>query len=161
MNLFKRLIGLFGGGGGGPRSDGRYLTIYLLSRRCNEPISGQVDTLNELSQSDDAQYTYYTRKVIHTSGERRCFDQVEASIYFNQNKQVVHHEVQGGRWLTAEEYEQELARFHAPPDEPEADEASATAQPAPPAAARDFATPPHSTPEPPPGDKSAKDSDHA
>lgn len=127
MNLFKRLAALLSGGGS-PRPDNRYLTIYLLSRRCNEPVSGQVDLLNELSASEDPQYTYYTRKVIHTSGQRRCFSQVEASLYFNQSKQVVHHEVEGGRWLTAEEYEQELARFNAPPDEEE-DEAEAPSNP--------------------------------
>jgi hypothetical protein len=145
MNLLQRFFGLFGGGGS-PRSGGRYITLYLLSRRCNEPISGQVDTLNELSASDDAQYTYYARKVIHTSGEHRCFDQVEVNLYFNQNKQIVHHEVQGGRWLTAEEYDQELARFHAPPeDEPEAEPE---------------AEPPADSP-PPDQANPAKDADHA
>ena len=134
MNFFKRLLGLLGGGGGAPRADGRYLTIYLLSRRCNEPVMGQVDLLNELSASDDEQYAFYTRKVIHTSGERRCFSEVEANIYFNANKQVAHHEVSGGRWLTADEYAQELARFNAPPP----DDADADApQSNPPAPTRD------------------------
>jgi hypothetical protein len=125
MNLFKRLAALFTGGGS-PRADSRYLTIYLLSRRCNEPVSGQVDLLNELSASEDSQYTFFTRKVIHTSGQRRCFSQVEASLYFNQSKQVVHHEVEGGRWLTEEEYAQELARFNAPPEEEESGDSSAS-----------------------------------
>jgi hypothetical protein len=48
MNPFKWLANLFGGGGA-PRADKRYLTIYVLSRRCNEPISGQVDLLNSTS----------------------------------------------------------------------------------------------------------------
>ncbi len=63
MNLFKRLAGLFSGGGG-TSAGGRYLTIYLLSRRCNEPVSGQVDTLNELSQSDDARV-----HLLHAQGD--------------------------------------------------------------------------------------------
>lgn len=122
MNLLKRLASLFSGGGA-PRADKRYLTIYVLSHRCNEPISGQVDLLNELSKPDDEQYAYYTRKVLHTSGEKRCFAQVEVHLYFNQDKQVVHHEVEGGRWLTSEEYSAELARFNAPPPEEEEAEA--------------------------------------
>jgi hypothetical protein len=122
MNLLKRLATFFGGGGG-PRADKRYLTVYVLSRRCNEPISGQVDLLNELSRPDEGDYAYYTRKVLHTSGEKRCFAQVEVNLYFNQDKQVVHHEVEGGRWLTSEEYSAELARFNAPPEE-EPDEAT-------------------------------------
>lgn len=115
MNLLKRLANLFSGGA--PRGDKRYLTIYALDRRCNEPISGQVDLLNELSKTDDGEYAYYTRKVLHTTGERRCFSQVEINLYFDQNKQVVHHEVQGGRWLTSDEYAAELERFNAPPPE--------------------------------------------
>jgi hypothetical protein len=116
MNLLKRLAGLFSGGGA-PRADKRYLTIYVLSRRCNEPVSGQVDLLNELSKPDEGEYEYYTRKVLHTTGEKRCFSQVDVHLYFNKDKQVVHHEVEGGRWLTSEEYAAELARFNAPPPE--------------------------------------------
>lgn len=116
MNFLRRL---FGGRPGGSAS--RMLNIYVLNRRCNEPVAGTVDLFNELSQSEDSSYSYYTRKVLHTSGERRCFGQVEVEIWFNQNKEPVHHAVEGGRWLTAEEYEAELARFHAPPPDPEAE----------------------------------------
>lgn len=127
MNLLKRLASLFSGGGGIPSGDKRYLTIYALSRRCNEPVSGQVDLLNELSKPDEGEYAYYTRKVLHTSGEHRCFSQVEISLYFNQDKRVMHHEVEGGRWLTSDEYAVELARFNAPPEEDD-DEAETGAQ---------------------------------
>ncbi|RIK53168.1 MAG: hypothetical protein DCC57_08725, partial [Chloroflexi bacterium] len=85
MNFLKRLANLFGGRPGG--GSGRLLTIYVLSRRCNEPIMGTVDLFNEVSQSEDSAYSYYTRKVLHTSGERRCFDQVEVELWFNQNKE--------------------------------------------------------------------------
>lgn len=116
MNFFQRIAQLFTGGGGG--NDGRFLPIYVLSRRCNEPIAGQLDLLNELSLAEeDAEGAYYGRKVLHTSGERRCFDQVEVLLWFNNNKQLLRHEVSGGRWLAADEYEQELARFNAPPEE--------------------------------------------
>lgn len=119
MGFFKRLANLFGGKPGG--SSGRTLNIYVLSRRCNEPIAGQIDLFNELSQSEDSAYTYFTRKVLHTTGERRCFGEVEVQLWLNQNKEVAHHEVMDGRWLTADEYATELARFHAPLPDPEAD----------------------------------------
>lgn len=116
MNIFQRIANLFSGGGGG-RADNRFLPIYVLSRRCNEPITGQLDLLNELSLDDEDDSTYYGRKVLHTTGERRCFDQVEVMMWFDRNKQLLRQEVAGGRWLEAEEYERELARFHAPPEE--------------------------------------------
>ena len=122
MNLLKKFANLLMGGGA-PNADKRYLTVYVLSRRCNEPVSGQVDLLNELSKTDEGDHAYYTRKVLHTTGESRCFAQVEIELYFNQDKKVINHEVTGGRWLTSDEYEAELARFNAPPEEPEEDEA--------------------------------------
>jgi hypothetical protein len=91
-----------------------------------------VDLLNELSRGEEGDYAYYTRKVLHTSGEHRCFSQVEIQLYFNQDKQVIRHEVEGGRWLTSEEYSIELARFNAPPaEEDEETGASSATTPAP------------------------------
>ena len=53
------------------------------------------------------------RKVLHTSGKNRCFDQVEVEIWLNTKKQIVRQEVHGGQWLTAEEYEAEVDRLEA------------------------------------------------
>ncbi len=116
MNFLKRITGFLGGGQGG--SSNRTLNIYVLSRRCNEPIAGQVDLYNELSQAEDED-GYYSRKVLHTSGEQRCFDQVEIEMWFDRDKRLDHYDVTGGRWLDEQEYQVELARFQAPPeDEP-------------------------------------------
>jgi hypothetical protein len=112
MNLLKRLTDLFTGKS---TPNQRYLTVYVLSQRCNEPLAGQVDLLNELSQTDEGDHPLYARKVLSTSGRNRCFGQVEIELWFDRNKRVAQHEVQGGRWLEAAEYEQEVARFNAPP----------------------------------------------
>jgi hypothetical protein len=122
MNFLQRIASFFSGGGGGPSS--RYMTVYVLSRRCNEPIAGQVDLLNELSQAEDEAYRYYTRKVFHTSGANRCFGQVEVTLHFDGNKRVVDHSVQGGEWLTYEEYEAALERFNTPPEDDESNDES-------------------------------------
>lgn len=119
MSLLKRLASLFTGR---PSSGGRNLTIYVLSKRCNEPLSAEVDTLNALSGSDDGDASYYTRKVIQGTGRNRCFTQVEVELWFNSQRALLRHAVTGGRWLTAEEYEAELERFNAPPPEEEEDE---------------------------------------
>jgi hypothetical protein len=117
MSILKRLASLFTGKSS---SGGRNLTIYVLSRRCNEPLSAEVDTLNALSGSDDGDASYYTRKVIQGTGRNRCFGQVEVELWFNSQRVLLRHAVSGGRWLTAEEYETELERFNAPPEEDEA-----------------------------------------
>lgn len=77
--------------------------------------------MNSLSRADDGDAEFYTRKVLQGSGKNRCFAQVEVELWLDRGKNIVRHEVSGGRWLTAEEYEVELARFNAPP--PEEDEA--------------------------------------
>lgn len=114
MSFFQKIANLFSGK---PSSQGRNLTVYVLSRRCKEPIAGEVDLYNELSQNEEEGSSgYFTRKVLHTSGERRCFDQVEVTLWFDVNKKLVEHEVTGGTWLEAEEYAAELARWQQPPD---------------------------------------------
>ncbi|MEM7532104.1 MAG: hypothetical protein AAF639_08010 [Chloroflexota bacterium] len=116
MNIFKWLGNLFAAGSG---SNDRYLDLYVLSHRCNEPVAGKIDLYNELSSvsSDEGEYPYYGRKVLHTSGTNRCFAQVEIELRFDSNKQMVEHRVIGGRWLDLDEYEAEVIRFNTPPEE--------------------------------------------
>ena len=114
MSFLKKLASFFtGGGGGGSRS----LSIYVFSNRCREPIMAEIDLVNSLSRDDENDNEYYTRKVLQGSGNNRCFTQVEVEIWFDRNKNVSRYDVSGGRWLTVEEYEEELARFNAPPEE--------------------------------------------
>ena len=102
MSFFQRLAALFSGR---PSSGQRYLTIYVLSNRCREPIVAQIDTLNELSLTDEGEHPYFVRKLLHSSGRNRCFDQVEVQVWFDKNKQIAAKQVSGGRWLEQDEYE--------------------------------------------------------
>ncbi len=108
MGFFSRLVALFTGKAASGRE--RYLPIYVLAHRCREPIASQVDLHNELSLADAENAGYYVRKVLHTSGERRCFGQVEVQLWLDSQKQITTHEVQGGRWLSADEYAAEVER---------------------------------------------------
>lgn len=116
MSFFKKLAALFTGNGS-RAANRRTFTVYALSQRCNEPISGDVDLLNSLSQAEEDDAVYYTRKVIQGSGAHRCFAQVEVELWFDGNRNLLRHKVQGGRWLTEQEYAAELERFNAPPAE--------------------------------------------
>jgi hypothetical protein len=126
MAFLQRLFGFFRGSGGS-RPSGRGLPIYVLSRRCNEPIAGQVDLFNELSLTDEGDAALYARKVLHTSGDRRCFDQVAVHLYFDSNKRLLRYEVEGGRWLEEEEYHREVERMKAEDAAREAEKAAAQA----------------------------------
>jgi hypothetical protein len=110
VSFFQRLANLFGGGSSS--DEDRFLTVYVLSHRCREPIEIRVDMHNEVSRTDDDD-GFYVRKVIHTSGANRCFDQVELELWLDAKRNVINRDVQGGRWLTEDEYAEALARFHA------------------------------------------------
>jgi hypothetical protein len=125
MAFFSRLLNSLKGKP--PMGDDRYLTIYVWSNRCREPIAGRVDLMNELSLTDEGDGSYHVRKVIHSSGKNRCFDQVEVELRLDAKKRVVDQTVTGGRWLTAQEYEAEVARLAAEA-EAQAQAAQAAAQ---------------------------------
>jgi multidrug efflux pump subunit AcrA (membrane-fusion protein) len=125
MAFFSRLLNSLKGKP--PMGDDRYLTIYVWGNRCREPIAAQVDLMNELSLTDDGDGSYYVRKVVHSAGKHRCFDQVEVELRLDAKKRVADHTVTGGRWLTAQEYEAEVARLAAEA-EAQAQAAQAAAQ---------------------------------
>lgn len=124
MGFLQRLTSLFSSR---PAADRRYLLIYVLSLRCREPIAAQVDLMNELSLAEEGAPSYFARKVLHSSGRNRCFDQVEVQLWFDGNKQVVSHEVAGGRWLSEEEYHQAVAERAAAEEAAEAAKAAKAA----------------------------------
>ncbi len=103
MGFFQRLANLFGGRPS--QTSDRFLTFYVLNRRCNEPIAGRLDLLNEISAADESDAVWYARKVLHTAGHRRCFDQVEVEFWFDGSKRILRKQVSGGRWLEQDEFE--------------------------------------------------------
>ena len=113
MSFWSRIAGFITGN---QTFSNRGKNIYVLSNRCKEPIAGQVDLMNELSRTEDEK-SFYSRKVLHTSGDSRCFDQVEVELWFDRSKRIDRYEVTGGRWLEEDEYKAELLLFNAPPDE--------------------------------------------
>jgi hypothetical protein len=107
MSFLSKLFGpLFGAKP--PSGSDRYLAVYVFSNRCREPLAGQVDLMNEISQDDESQGGYYVRKVLHTSGKGRCFGEVEVELWLDRNKRLQRQEVHGGRWLSADEYAAEV-----------------------------------------------------
>ncbi|MEM7126682.1 MAG: hypothetical protein AAF702_10175 [Chloroflexota bacterium] len=109
MSIFKRILNFFSGSGSS--SNDRLLTVYAMAHRSRSLVSGTVDLYNELSLADGEDSDgFYVRKVLHTTGENRVFDQVEIELWFDPRKKLDHYEVIGGRWLEPEEYTQEVER---------------------------------------------------
>ncbi len=107
MSFWNRLRSLFAGGG----STTRYLDIYILNFRCQEPLASRIDLYNDLSPAEEGKAVFYVRKVLTTSGADRCFSANEIQLWLDRNRKVVNLEVEGGKWLTREEYEAALETF--------------------------------------------------
>ncbi|HEX9116987.1 MAG TPA: hypothetical protein VGA61_13035 [Anaerolineae bacterium] len=120
MGFLDRLLKSLTGGGarsGQPAADER--RVYVQCTRCDEPLAVRVDMRNEPSLADDGE-TYIVRKGLVGSGKRRCFQTIEVILKYNANKQETDRQVNGGRFITAEEYEALVATWP-PPEEQEED----------------------------------------
>ena len=101
MSFLKKISGLFSSPA---RSDERAYWIYARCKRCKEVVRGRVDLYNDLSiDYDAAQMSYYCRKVL--MGTSRCFQQIEVSLKFDQNRKLTDSQVTGGQLVSREEFE--------------------------------------------------------
>ncbi len=164
MGIFSRVREFFSGR---PVSNERYLAFYVTSNRCRDLLAGRIDTLNELSgvdadnaraaeraaeraagragdgETDEAgapgDAVWFVRKALTTAGRNRCFDTVEVRVWLDAKRKILAHEVDGGRWLEADEYlsllqerdAREAAAAEAAAAESAAREAAAAAGPRP------------------------------
>ncbi len=120
MSLLKRLKALFTGASAG--DDRHVLAVHILTHRCREPVQVEINLRNELSPAEEPDAAYFVRKLVLGSGRKRCFDRAEVLLWFDQGRKLLRHQVQGGRWLSLEEYQAELERFNAPPPSEEEEE---------------------------------------
>lgn len=73
-------------------------------KRCGEIICTRVDLHNDLSfefGGDRNDYIYYCRKVL--IGQEQCFQQVEVHLKFNNKRELINREINGGEFTSEEE----------------------------------------------------------
>lgn len=103
MGFLDSLKSIFTAGGG--QTDHAYW-VYVRSHRCKELIKTRVDLRNDLSLRDEG--GYITRKMLVGSNSR-CFERVEVTLIFDDNRQLIEQQASGGEIITAEEYEAGLS----------------------------------------------------
>lgn len=100
MGFFDSLKSLFGSGSrGGEQSDVYW--IYVRCRRCGEVIKTRLDLLNNLSPYDEGGYTASKTLV----GNRLCFERIEVTLTFDENRRLINRDILRGDFITAEEFE--------------------------------------------------------
>ncbi|XWX03242.1 hypothetical protein VZO05_12090 [Aggregatilineales bacterium SYSU G02658] len=83
----------------------RALVLYVKPKACNEILKVRIDTMNELSRSDDGE-GFFVRKLARG---QRCPFQVEIELALDRNHNILEKTITNGTEATAEEYEAFLA----------------------------------------------------
>lgn len=96
---------LFGGGGSAQQDDNRALHLYIKCGRCGTPVHVRVDLQNDLAADygDTEAEGYVLRKEVM---DDRCFRLMLAEITFDPKRRETGRTVEGGTFITAEEWEQ-------------------------------------------------------
>lgn len=97
MNFLKNLFG--GGSGGQYADDGIY--IYVRPRGCEEVIQVRLNPRNDLSRHEDG--GFFVRKIAR--GNHRCFNPVDMTLYFNDNRQLTSNDISGGELVGKDTYD--------------------------------------------------------
>lgn len=98
MGFLDSLKSLFSGVEGQDR-DGYW--IYVRCRRCGEVIKTCLDLRSSLSIRDEG--GFIVRKTL--IGSQHCFQRIEVTLIFDDNRQLVEREIAYGDFITAEEFE--------------------------------------------------------
>lgn len=78
--------------------------LYVRCHRCGEIIRTRIDLQQSLSQSDDGGYTINKTLI----GNRRCFERIEVTLNFNENRRLVNRDITGGEFVTKNDFEAQL-----------------------------------------------------
>ena len=107
MGLWDKLKEALGGGGGagGGSSDRDALYFQVRCDRCGDVVRVRVNTANELQQEfaeSDGVEGYSLRKTVV---DAKCFRPIEVSMRFDGRRRELSREIEGGGFITADEYE--------------------------------------------------------
>jgi hypothetical protein len=98
MAFLRRLFKALGGGPAGREADS--LPLAVRCNRCGEVIRARVNLRNDLSPDygdGDGALTYVCRKVL--MGQERCFQQIEVTLRFDANRNLIDRQVMGGEFV--------------------------------------------------------------
>ena len=98
MGLLDKLSSLFGSKGAGGGDDAVH--IYVECERCKSKVHVRLDRRHDISVREDG--GHYVRKEIMDS---KCFRLMAAEITFDSAYRIQSQEVQGGRFISATEYD--------------------------------------------------------
>jgi hypothetical protein len=100
MNVLRRLFG------GKTASDDGAIHLYVKCNRCGAPVHVRVDPRNDLvseyDDSDDPSGYLLVKEIM----DSRCFRLMRAEITYDRARREQGRTIEGGTFITKEEYEQ-------------------------------------------------------
>ena len=98
MGFLDSLKSIFVGGGG---ADTAGYWIYVRCHLCGEVIATRLDLRDSLSERDEGGYVVNKTLI----GNQLCFQRIEVTLYFDDNRRLVDQEIGHGEFISREEYE--------------------------------------------------------
>ncbi len=99
MSFLKRLFG-----GGGQPADDNAIHLYVRCNRCGAPVHVRINPQNDLSGDDEEGY-FVNKEIL----DDRCFRLMRAELRFDARRRETSREIEGGTFITRDEYESLLA----------------------------------------------------
>ena len=103
MGIWDRLKSALGGGRAGSDRDGLY--IYVRCGRCGEVVRIRINMANELQQEfaeAEGVAGYTLRKGVV---DVKCFRPIEVTMRFDGRRRELSREIEGGTFISREEFE--------------------------------------------------------
>lgn len=105
MNFVRKILG----GAGSAPSDDNALWLYVQCNKCGAPVAIRVDTRNDVSMDYESGGKYLRKEIMDST----CFQLIYADVRFDASGTVSEQSIQGGKFLSKEEFEQAEADFKA------------------------------------------------
>jgi hypothetical protein len=99
MGFLDSMKSLLGGGDGQDKT-GYY--VYVRCRRCGETIKTRIDMRNDLSRLEEGGFVVNKTLV----GSQRCFERIEVTLTFDDNRKLADREIVRGEFINSEEFEE-------------------------------------------------------
>jgi len=99
MGFLDSMKSLLGGGGGQDKT-GYY--VYVRCHRCGETIKSRINMRNDLSHLEEGGFVVNKTLV----GSQRCFERIEVTLTFDDNRKPVDREIVRGEFINSEEFEE-------------------------------------------------------
>ena len=88
--------------GGGEQQDKTGYYVHVRCNRCGEAIKTRIDMRNDLSRLEEGGFVVHKTLV----GSQRCFERVEVTLTFEENRKLLDREIVRGEFITREEFEE-------------------------------------------------------